>query len=339
MNKMLCTIIGLKEKMKILIQSEDDALNYLESLLDGKLQEDISGVDFQGWPNLNVYISGESYHSSLKTSQMKAFLKLQKAIYYQAETLLGVNIDSLEKDKKDLLELNVKIKEGSSDLILAIDTILNTILSTGISTKEVLDSVVALGAIYGSSRVALRYFESKDTETQQKPIEAVLVLARENRELSIENRKLYEVAKSATDALNTISNSAPDSKLLKINGVEVSRTKKRKNKKLMKSSASTFLEGKKYELDCRVVGIKDEGKGRYECRFKDSASKEILVWSLKRSEISESLAKKIKGDFNSERSIKLKIQIEKSFKSGGKISVVEIYDRKPRSFKNGKHNK
>ena len=319
----------------LVIKSEEDALNLLETFLAKKGHQKPPSIHFEGWPNLEILISGAEYNSSLKSSQLRALVKLQDSIYYQYGLIRNRQYKNLTHEEREHLELKVTVGKGSSDLLVELTKVFNNLLSSGMPSTDIITGIVLLSAIYGSVKVANRYFDVKSQEIEAENRHLELI-----KDLASQNRLLSSLVVSANHTLDNISKCAPDSDELLINQSptkQISHLKKSRKKK--SGSSSTFTLGKSYEILCMVVAIKDEGKGRYECKFKDSESEEILVWKQKRPDVSPSLDHELRNAFGSKKKIPITMQITKIYRSGGEISISMIFGQKPRSFKNGGHNK
>lgn len=316
------------------IKSEEDALNLLETLKEEELME-APVICFQGWPSLEILISGSEYNSSLKSSQLRALVKLQDSIYYQYGLINNKQYKNLTNEEREQLELKVTVRKGSSDILVELTKVFNNLLANGIPSTNIITGIVLLSAIYGSIKVASRYFDvkSKEIEADNRHLELI-------EKLALQNQMFANLVVSASHVLDNISRSATDSDELLINKSPTSQIRHlKKPRKSKEKSSSAFTPGKNYELKCTVVAIKDEGKGGYECRFKDSESEEILVWKQKKNEISPTLDHELRNAFNSKKQISITMQITKTLRSGGEISISKILGQKPRSFKNGRHNK
>jgi len=323
-------------KIEKIICNEDDAIDFLRQLFALPSDTQSFAVSFEGWPTLQIKIVGGDYKSSLKSSQLRALLKLQETIYYQYEVLSGRQESTLTSEERKFLELNVEVGNGSSNLVIELIKIFTDILSNGLPNTSLVAGVVLLAAIYGSTKTINRYFDVKEKEIDNDRIKLELMSGS-----SRNNDLLVKLIESAFKSLETLARCAPDSDDIYINQTS---TKPFRDQKLLpkqkqdksSSTSSSFAPGKSYNLICSVVGIKDENKGKYECRFKDSITGEILIWKEKRSNIANALDHKLRMAFNSKKfDVHIKFQIIKQMRSGGEISVFNIFGEKPRSFKSG----
>jgi hypothetical protein len=316
------------------IQCEDDAIKILQELINPSSEEGSFSILFEGWPTIQMKIVGIDYSSSLKSSQLRALIKLQETIYYQYELLTGRNESTLTAEEKRALELNVKVGNGCTTLAIALMNLINNILSGSILTNSFMQGVFVCAIIFGSPNVG-RYFDRylyKEENHKQDII----------ADLTQNNEKLLKLVESTTKALETLSKSAPDSDDIYINETSTKhyRAKKvpsRHKTEKISSNRSSFVLGKDYTLTCSVVGLKDENNGRYECRFKNLIAGEILVWKEKRSKIADSLDHMLRMAFDSKKhNVNIKFQVIKEMRSGAEINLYEIFGKKPRSFKSVK---
>ena len=65
-------------------------------------------------PGIMLHLTGEQFHSSISTTVMKSILKLQESIYRQYSLFVYGDIRRLSTEEKGMLELYVKVENGSS---------------------------------------------------------------------------------------------------------------------------------------------------------------------------------------------------------------------------------
>ena len=70
------------------------------------IDENISGI--------KIHIKGKLFHSSISTTVMRSILKLQDAIYKQYSLFMYGQKCRLTAEEKEMLEIFVKVEEGSS---------------------------------------------------------------------------------------------------------------------------------------------------------------------------------------------------------------------------------
>jgi len=340
---------------KITIRNEDEAERFLEEFFRSEKEFQSLDIFFDGWPNLCVKIVGQDYKSSLKSSQLKALLKLQETLYYQYELLTGRKSSALSLAERKFLELNVRVGNGSSELKIDLEPILNAIISSGISSNFVLFGLVAIGLVFGGIKVADRVIEFRkdqtrrqENERRERELDLLVGQPRPGRDLPSTFagdlvRFIFIIKKleaSAADALVRIVECASDSDDIYINGSPTKHLREEirgigRGKRASKS-ASSFVKGRTYRRICSVVGIRDEGGGLYECRFKVEASEEVLIWVEKKSNVASSLDHMLRAAFNNKKAtVPVSFQIVSELRGSFKIVASEIFDKKPRSFKAG----
>ena len=87
---------------------------------DNKLPNDIDWFKNNNFiideniPGIMLHLTGEQFHSSISTTVMKSILKLQESIYRQYSLFVYGDIRRLSTEEKGMLELYVKVENGSS---------------------------------------------------------------------------------------------------------------------------------------------------------------------------------------------------------------------------------
>jgi hypothetical protein len=314
----------------IQIACEDDALQFLNNSLHNSFADNRVQVSFKDWPNLEFDISGDDYNSSLKTSQLRALIKVQETIYYQYGLLTNRDPKTLSNSEREKLELTIHVGKGSSDVLLVLTNLFNNLLTNNLPRMDIITGAVLLSAIYGSVKVANRYFDLmvyKEDE-QHRLLDILKALAQQN--------KVYErLTESAIRALETLARSAPDSKEIRINKTPTSHIRKIKLPVPERSSPSSiFSKGRQYEVQCKLVGLKNENRGWREYRFSDLEFSEILVWRIKDSFVSKSLDHRLRMALSSQTYFPIRFQAQKEFPKGWEILLIDIFGKKVRSFIN-----
>jgi hypothetical protein len=97
------------------IKSEADAFSALRLVLNGKL-ENVDAIAFEGWPTLQIDLSGPQFHQSVTPSVMTELVELQRSIYrgFALARYNNPDIKSLSADEKSRLEMVVTVGPGSS---------------------------------------------------------------------------------------------------------------------------------------------------------------------------------------------------------------------------------
>lgn len=136
---------------QITIESEVDAYAALERALAGKLPEDTI-VKFGDWPNLHFVVRGDEFNASLTPPIMSGLLDFQRGIYRSfAAVTYGDPNKRLSDSEKKLLQINVKVKKGSSQLDIPADELLKHLITemmTKMPPEYVLIAVLSIAVMY-----------------------------------------------------------------------------------------------------------------------------------------------------------------------------------------------
>ncbi|MEQ0776159.1 hypothetical protein ABLT15_28025 [Paraburkholderia tropica] len=99
------------------IKSEADAFAALRSYLGGQLGQ-VESLVFDGWPKLQLDLSGPKFHQSVTPTVMSELIDLQRAIYrgFALARYNNPDIKSLTAEEKTQLEMVVTVGPGSSFL-------------------------------------------------------------------------------------------------------------------------------------------------------------------------------------------------------------------------------
>lgn len=102
------------------------------------IDENISGI--------KIHIKGKLFHSSISTTVMRSILKLQDAIYKQYSLFMYGQKCRLTAEEKEMLEIFVKVEEGSSIFELVPKSIIDAISKKveSMSTKEFIAGIAAV---------------------------------------------------------------------------------------------------------------------------------------------------------------------------------------------------
>lgn len=161
---------------EIVINNESDVYKLLEILSDKSFDMtklDNLNVDFNGWPILQVRMVGTQFNSSITAPVMKAFLELQKSLYRSFATAkYGVPSPAkLSKDEKQMLELIIKVEEGSSKFKIDLQQLLeNTCknLVGKMESKHILIAVLSIAVLYFGDSAYKNYLDNRKEIRQQE---------------------------------------------------------------------------------------------------------------------------------------------------------------------------
>lgn len=314
--------------MALKIHSEKEAFELLDRYLTEPDYKPSEKVEFVNWPSLELKISGTDFNSSLRTKQLRAFIKMQESLYYQYATLNGKYKSSLSNKEKEELELKISVDKGSTELKIDLASILEKIAFSEPFTVGVI-GVVCLAAIYGAKTTAKCYFEYKNNELTSNDRQLDVIL-----ELAKENKQLQSIIVSALNVVESLATSAPSAEAIQMNGSDVLGIAKRERNKKEKSD-SVYKPKKYYEEDCKVIGVTKSIKGIHEFTF-SGREDAVLIWEPRNSEISSKLHHEISMAYNSQKAIYLAFDVTKKIKGNKYLCVVRSIFKpknKPRSYK------
>ena len=138
---------------EIIIKNEDDAWVALKKALSNELN-DSALVVFEGWPVFKLTIEGEDFKGSIPTRIMPPILDLQKEIYriYCNARYNTDDTRKLKPEERELLELIITVKPGSSKFVTNLFKALNEIIkNSNMNGKETIILLVSISAIIATS--------------------------------------------------------------------------------------------------------------------------------------------------------------------------------------------
>ncbi len=184
------------------IRNEDDAYELLASYYDDQaiLREDFE-IKFDGWPVLEIKISGDKFSSTITPTVMKGLIDFQKAIYrsYALSKYNSFNINKLTKSEKDDLEIQVKVSKGSSHLGIDFQAALEKFMM-GLANKmeptQIVIIILGIALLYfGHSALRMYLQGRKETRLSEiKSKEAAELIASQKFASEQETKKMEIIA-------------------------------------------------------------------------------------------------------------------------------------------------
>lgn len=138
---------------ELIIRNEEDAFNALQQALANELEE-TAIVVFEGWPVFKLTIEGKDFKGSIPTRVMPPIIDLQKEIHriYCNARYNSDDTRKLKPDERELLELVVSIKPGSTKFITDLFKAMNEIVkNSNMNGKEAVILLVSISAIIATS--------------------------------------------------------------------------------------------------------------------------------------------------------------------------------------------
>jgi|TARA_B110000211_G_scaffold54451_2_gene60385 hypothetical protein len=154
----------------ILIQNEDDAIDVLKSYYDGEVADDkVVDFEFDGWPSLEVRLTGDNYKGTITPTVMVGFIELQKEVYRTfAYAKYGTfNTNKLTHKERDELELRVYVKDGSSILNVDFQALLESFMTNSLSKltgKQVVFTVLSIGLMFAGTSAYKSFLDDRKNQ-------------------------------------------------------------------------------------------------------------------------------------------------------------------------------
>lgn len=159
----------MSDVVQLVIRSEADALAAVEQALQGGFDDQSVVIRFEGWPNFDVDIKGERYHSSLPTGVLKSLIEYQNAMNRAfASVAYGKTAKGMtDEDRKDI-ELVFEIHEGSTDANAALVEPLTKLGEKAIERmtgKQLVLTILGSALILGGTWAGVHWMD-KDAEVK-----------------------------------------------------------------------------------------------------------------------------------------------------------------------------
>lgn len=175
-----------------IINNLNDALELLKQALNDEL--DHFDLQISDLNKFSMHLTGDKFHQTITPSVMKGFIDLQNAIYrsYAQIKYNEASILKLSKHEKDVLELEVKVVDGSAGFELNIQELFEKLLELLVgkmTSKHIFILVLSTILLYGGYEVHNNYLENqkeirlaeialeKDVSAKQERLATVALLS------------------------------------------------------------------------------------------------------------------------------------------------------------------
>ncbi len=175
-----------------IINNLNDALELLKRALNDEL--DHFDLQISDLNKFSMHLTGDKFHQTITPSVMKGFIDLQNAIYrsYAQIKYNEASILKLSKHEKDVLELEVKVVDGSAGFELNIQELFEKLLELLVgkmTSKHIFILVLSTIVLYGGYEVHNNYLENqkeirlaeialeKDVSAKQERLATVALLS------------------------------------------------------------------------------------------------------------------------------------------------------------------
>jgi hypothetical protein len=163
--------------MELIIKNGSELEKYINNLSDDVFKNAIVYMSDDFIPELEIRLTGENFNSSINTTIMQSFLKLQKTIYMIYSLYTYKEIRSLSNAEKEALELFVKIEKESSNIKVFLEKLLSPEVFNKMSesTKKVALISFAIVFLGISGLTVYNNIQEKKvlTESQSNAIKAI----------------------------------------------------------------------------------------------------------------------------------------------------------------------
>lgn len=227
----------------IAIESQEDAWEVLQRLMDGKINVDETSINFSqaSWVNFHLNYKGSGFNQTLTPSVMAGIVEYQRHLYQVIALLTkgDPKVSRLTDDEKDSFELVFKVSEGSTDLFAKaqeiIDGIGGKVFDNMTSTHKMICVIVVALLFFGhygfstylENNLELKKIESQtDRDKQLTDIIRQLTPGAEEKAKVLEKAtqmapQVEEIRGKANEAYEEIVRSAGSVDSLSVQGVSV----------------------------------------------------------------------------------------------------------------------
>jgi hypothetical protein len=225
----------------LIVQNEDEAFDLLGKYLRDELPQNVSNVEFQGWPVLQVRIVGPGYDSSITAEVAEAIVALQKALNRAYARLVRdeATLRHLTDAEKNKLAIRAEVKPGSSLINVNLDEVAKQIglaMVDKMDPNQIIGTVLGLAVIGGSLAAYKAYLKSrieeKNIDAQDKSrIEAT---QQETARMKIladalaQKPELQNISRDFDDVRSEFLSSSADATTISMQGLPLSSATARK---------------------------------------------------------------------------------------------------------------
>ena len=226
---------------EIVIRSEEDAYNLLQSRALNELDLREVSIRFDGWPQLKIHVIGEKYNQTITPTMMKGFLELQQAIYrsYTLSKYNSPNIRLLKKEEREELEIEIRVSDGSSNYEINLQELflkLIEMVGAKMDPVHVVTMVVSIAVLFFGNSAIRSYLENRKeirekelkSEEQRAQIEALKFTSEEETkrakiiaDIVKKEPQIENIEKTAHDAQTSLIKSMSSSDEAELQGISI----------------------------------------------------------------------------------------------------------------------
>lgn len=341
------TVQQQSELQNIIIRNEQDAYDFLRQIYETELGNDVSKlhVQFEGWPKVQVKLTGKKYQSTITPSIMKAFLKLQDGLY--KAYALAVYADSkhrLTDEEKKALELVIKVSQGSSNFFdnIDINETLNNLLQNMNSEYLLVAIIFGLLCYFGrdSYQSYLDYKKEAQTtelmanskkeseEHLERMTDKLLAEQKANREfmrsLIEEKPELKEIATEAREIQREFFKQTSDADEIEIQGITVTGEQAKELAKKRRMPPAREFEEIRLDGMYRILNVNTELDTGFKVSIRNEVSGQELIAEVQDNTFQSQYKKAIETATFEKRPVELDINAKQKVANGTIYDVVVI---------------
>lgn len=336
-----------QELQNIIIRNEQDAYDFLRQIYETELGNDVSKlhVQFEGWPKVQVKLTGKKYQSTITPSIMKAFLKLQDGLY--KAYALAVYADSkhrLSDDEKKELELVIKVSQGSSEFSdeFDINGTINSLIQKMKSGHLLIAIIFGFLCYFGrdsyqafldskqetTANELMAQLQKENNEHLEKMTDKLLAEQAANREfmrtLVKQKPELEEIAIEAKETKREFFKQASDAEKINIQGVEVTGEQAKALAKKQRMPPAREFEEIRLDGMYRILNVNTELDTGFKVSIRNEASGQELVAEVQDNTFQSQYKKAIETATFEKRPVALDINAKQKIANGTIYDVVVI---------------
>jgi len=169
---------------RIVISSADEAWALLKAALEGEALPERLSLVFDGWPRFQMKVSGRDWHGTVPTRIMAPLLDVQRDLYRAyANVCYGEpNLRRLRDEDRELLELVVKVDEGSSDYEAPLHEQLTELARKAIEkmdSRSLVITILGIAVVIGGVEIGKAWIAERQ---EAKKVEQTVELSRQETE-------------------------------------------------------------------------------------------------------------------------------------------------------------
>ena len=223
----------------LVIRSEDDAIALLVRAHEGKV-EPFSTLMFDGWPTLNLHLTGEKFHQSITPSVMKGLLEFQRQIYHAyALAKYDDATRRLNSSERSDFEIRVDVKDGSSDLGINFTEIAIKLveqLGSKMTPGNIVFTVISIAIMFFGNSAFANYLNNRkeiklreiDSATERARLESTQFISQEEtnrmkviQSMALQHPLVQKISNIAQDAQGEIVRTMRVAETAEVGGIAV----------------------------------------------------------------------------------------------------------------------